>query len=107
LRLGRDKLDEDLFLVNSHDDHLVAVTGNTQIAGVSENNHRARMLVDRGFMRDLFDVDVEHPARRQIDRPGVHQIAAEKDFDPVAVLSNGENDAGSVLDGRDRFFAAG
>jgi len=102
-----DELDEILLLTNSHDDNFIAVPGNAQIAGVSENNHRARVFIDRGLMRDLFNVDVEHPTRRQIDCFGVHQIAAEKDFDPVAIFGYGENDAGSVLDRRDRFFAAG
>ena len=43
-------------------------------------------------------------AGRQIDGLGVHQIAFEENFDPVAVLGNGENDAGGVFDRRDQLL---
>jgi hypothetical protein len=36
----------------------------------------------------------------------VHRIAFEEHFDPVAVLGDGENDAGSAFEYRQEFFAA-
>ena len=54
-------------------------------------------------MRNLFDIDVEHPAGRKIYRPGVHQIAFEKNFDPASLFRDGNDQPGGILD-RHGFF---
>src|SRR4030095_3935357 len=105
--LFSDELYEDRLLADAHDDDLVAVAGDGEIARVVKNNHGTRVLVDRVRVRDLFNKNVKHLTHGQVDRLGVHQIAAEEHFDPVAVFGHGENDAGGVLDGGDHFFAAG
>ena len=80
------------------DDHPFAGTGDFEVARRVEENRRARTLVNSALVRNLFDVNVEHHTVRQIDGLGVHRIAFEEHFDPVAVLSDGENDAGGILD---------
>lgn len=41
------------------------------------------MLVNSRLVRNLFDVDIEHEAGKQVDGFGVHHVAFEEDFDPV------------------------
>ena len=82
------------------DDDALAIAGDAQIGGSGEKNHRARMFVDRGFVGNLLDVNTKEAAGREIDCLGMHQIAVEKNFDPVTILGNSENDAGGILDRR-------
>ena len=88
----------------SSDDDFVALPGDLQIARTLEKDHRARVLIDGRLVRDLFDINIEQATGGKIDGLGVHQVAFEENFDPVALFSNGENDAGSVFDRRDQFF---
>jgi hypothetical protein len=65
----------------------------------------SRMLVNRGFARDLFDVDIEHAADRQIDGLGVHHVAFEENFDPFAILGYRKDYSGGAFDCGDRFVS--
>src|SRR3989304_6052699 len=90
----------------AHDDDLIAVAGNLQIAGAVEKNHRARVFVNRSLMRDILYIDIEHRTAGQVDGLDVHQIAFEEEFDPGAVLRHAENDASGVFDRSDELLAA-
>jgi hypothetical protein len=65
------------------------------------------MFVNGCFMGNLFDVNVEHAAGRQVDGLSVHQIAFEENFDPVAILGNRENETGGVLNFGNQLLAFG
>ena len=86
-------------------DNFIAFPNDLKIARAVEQNHRAGMFVDRGLMRNFFDVNIEHATGRQVDGLSVHQIAFEENLDPVAILGNRENETGGVLNRRDQLLA--
>ena len=73
---------------------------------LGQENHRARVLIDRCLVRNFLDVNVEDSACRQVVGFRVHEVAFEDNLDPGAVLRDGENDTGGVFNRRDRFFSA-
>jgi hypothetical protein len=87
--------------------NFIALPNDLKIALAVEQNHRAGMFVNGCFMGNLFDVNVEHAAGRQVDGLSVHQIAFEENFDPVAILGDRENETGGVLNRRDQLLAFG
>ena len=86
-------------------DHFIAFPNDLKIAGAVEKNHRAGMFVDGRLVGNLFDVNVEHAAGRQVDGLSVHQIPFEENLDPVAILGNRENEAGGVLNRGNQLLA--
>jgi hypothetical protein len=59
------------------------------------------MLIDRGFMRNFFNLNIKDATRRQVDGLRMHKIAFEEMFDPSSIFADAENDAGSLLYARD------
>jgi hypothetical protein len=89
------------------DDDPISVTGNADVTRPIEEDHRARVLVDSGFVRNFFYVDIEDGAGGKIDGLGVHQVAFEEKLDPTAVFGDPEYDAGGVFDRVNNFVAVG
>ena len=89
------------------DDDAVPFKGNADVTRPIEEDHRARVFVDSGFVRNFFHVDIEDGAGGKIDGLGVHQVAFEEKLDPTAVFGHAEYDTGGVFDRVDNFVAIG
>src|SRR5262245_36217646 len=87
------------------DDDAVPFTGNADVTRAIEKDHRARVLVDSGFVRNFFYVDIEDGAGGKIDGLGVHQVAFEEKLDPTAVVGNPAYDNDGVFDRVKNFVA--
>jgi len=87
------------------DDDAVSITGNANVTRPIEEDHRARVFVDGGFVGNFFHVDIENGAGGKIDGLGMHQVAFEEKLDPTAVFGDPEYDAGGVFDRVNNFVA--
>src|SRR5262245_66639704 len=89
------------------DDDAVTITGDANVTRPIEEDHRARVLIDSGFVRNFFHVDIEDRAGGKIDGLGVHEVAFEEELDPTAVFGHAEYDTGSVFDRVNNLLAVG
>jgi hypothetical protein len=71
-------------------DHPIGGACNPQIGGPGKINHCTRMLIHH----------IKKYSGWQIDGPGMHQIAFEENFKPVAAFGHREDEVGSILDFR-------
>src|SRR5262250_2482398 len=67
-----------VWLFYPSDNDFIAVADDFNVARGGEENHGAWMLVDRSFMGNLFDIEIENRIPREVDGFGVHEIAFEK-----------------------------
>jgi hypothetical protein len=94
-----------LLLIRPSDNHFVAVADDFDVARAGEKDHGAGMFVDRGFVGNFFDIDIEDGTPREIDGFGVHKVAFEEKLDPTPILRDAENQAGGIPDAFDQLFA--
>jgi hypothetical protein len=92
-------------LICSSDDDLATVADDFDVARTGEKDHGAGMFVDRGFVGNFFDIDIEDGTPREIDGFGVHKVAFEEKLDPTPILRDAENQAGGISDTFDQLFA--
>jgi len=91
-----DRAGVSLFCPSDND--FIAVADDFNVARAGEENHGAGMLVDRCFMGNFLDIEIENRIPREVDGFGVHEIAFEKKFDPTPILRDAENQAGGISD---------
>jgi len=87
-----------VWLFYPSDNDFIAVADDFNVARGGEENHGAWMLVDRSFMGNFLDIEIENRIPREVDGFGVHEIAFEKKFDPTPILRDAENQAGGISD---------
>ena len=63
------------------------------------------MLIHCRLVGNLLYVNIKKYSDWQIDGPGMHQIAFEENFKPVSAFGHPRDNAGSIFDFRDQFFA--
>jgi hypothetical protein len=84
-------------IARSADDNFIVVSEDLQVTGAAKNHHRARVFIQRRFMRDLLDENIKQGVSRQVNGLRMHQVSFEEDLDPDVVFRDTKNNPACVL----------